>query len=103
MLTKLINFFLSLFSTKEKVKEKVKVISILDYPKSMYTAYWENCIGCDGISPELGWSWKTTIYQYGTGKILNTKLGFEPTKEKARETCHKTVKSLMEKYKRTTK
>lgn len=72
---------------------KKTTIQLTSYPKEEYSSYWEI-----HISPTFAWT--ANIYDYETGRRINTFVGKEKTREKAQAAAIKEVKKVMKNYKR---
>lgn len=81
-----------------KQPRKVSLINIHDYPKKLYSAFWEiRVTGGDSFGYEYG----VRIHAYGdNSKILAEKVGAEMTRDAVDTAAQSWVLKEMKKYKR---
>ena len=84
---------------EEAVKQprKVALINVHDYPKKLYSAYWE--IRVDGDN-ETGYYYGVRLYHYNTGKVICEKLGATRTRDEADTEAQTWVLEEIKKYRR---
>ena len=75
--------------------KKLAIISVHDYPGTLYTAYWE--IGVSNAAP---YYWRAKIMSRETGLELATEGGEGASENEARLLSQEWVKAQMPNYKR---
>jgi len=78
-----------------KQARKVALIDLKDYPRELYSAYWE--IHVNGNEKD-GFEWVLRIYDRATSKLLDESNGVELTRDDADTAAQTSVKAEMEKY-----
>jgi len=88
------------FSKKKpsvKVPKKVALINVADYPKKLYSAYWEIRVTSVGVEQ---YEYDVHIYKHAGGELVAEVSGAASTKDEADTEAQKWVLKQMKSYKR---
>lgn len=80
-----------------KRAKKHSAISLYDYPRNNYSAYWEILVN---ETPKGKTTWKLRIVDYSDSRVLETHDGMAADEEDARRQSQALVGKLIVKYKR---
>lgn len=81
----------------KKQARKVALVSIHDYPRKLYSAYWE--IRVDG-DDRTGYGFGVRLYDFDTHKVLNETEGTASSRDQADTAAQEWVLANIEKHKR---
>ena len=80
-----------------KPGKKLSIVDIRDYPRSLYSAYWEYGVGAHKNGR---WWWAIRMVDYQTGDYLNTAQGEAASENEARRQAQTWALEQIENFRR---